>query len=138
MTNFQLNETLAKDSHFVAQLKLCEVRIINNSNFPWLILVPHRQDIIEITDLTKEDYLLLNEEILFTSKLIKTIFAPDKLNIATLGNVITQMHIHIIARYKQDKLFPKPVWGDSFEPYNEETLKTIINKLITVINKDKN
>jgi diadenosine tetraphosphate (Ap4A) HIT family hydrolase len=128
MTKFQLNETLEKDSHFVTKLKLCEVRIIDNSNFPWLILIPHRTDIVDITDFSKEDYLLLNEEILTAANSIKAIFAPDKLNIATLGNVIAQMHVHIIARYKNDKLFPKPVWGDAFKNYNQDQLKTIITK----------
>ena len=129
MEKFKLNETLEKDSHFVAKLNLCEVRIIDNSNFPWLILVPQRNNIVEITDLTSEDYLLLNEEILLVAKVLKTTLAPDKLNIAMLGNVVSQMHVHIIARYETDKLFPKPVWGGVFERYEAQKLKTMIDSL---------
>lgn len=126
---FKLDQTLEKDSVLIMQLKLCQARLINNSDFPWVILVPQLPDIREITDLCNSEYNLLNQEIRFVSKAMQEVTAPDKLNIAMIGNVVSQMHVHIISRYKKDSLFPKPVWGCDFVPYKKEALNKIINSL---------
>ena len=127
--HFKLNPTLEKDSIFIKNLELCQLRLINNSDFPWLILVPMQNNLVEITDLADSDYNQLNKEIKNTAKNFKDITKADKLNIATIGNVVPQLHIHIIARYKTDKLFPKPVWGYDFIPYAEDDMNIMITKL---------
>lgn len=125
---FALDSRLKNDSIFITDLNLCSLRLIDNSNFPWVILIPKiSPNIIEITDLRLEDFHQLNNEILSTAKLMRSIFKADKLNIATIGNAVSQMHYHIIARYKTDKLFPKTVWGDKFNKYNQTESTKIIN-----------
>lgn len=128
---FTLDPVLQKDSYFICDLELCQVRLIDNSDFPWVILVPRKDDISEITDLTETEYYLLSQEIRAMTTVMQGVFAPDKLNIATIGNVVPQMHYHIVARYKNDRLFPKPVWGLEFNNYenNEESarIKAIVD-----------
>ena len=131
---FALNGTLEKDSIFIMELELCQVRLINNSDYHWVILVPQLPNVIEITDLDDKNYNLLNKEIQLVAKTLQRGLQPDKLNIAMIGNIVSQMHVHVIARYKNDKLFPKPVWGCEFTPYNNEELKTRIKNLKEAIN----
>jgi diadenosine tetraphosphate (Ap4A) HIT family hydrolase len=127
--NFKLDSTLEKDSIFIMGLTLCQVRLINNADYPWIILVPQLPNITEITDLDTENYNLLNKEIKSVAKALQNGFQPDKLNIAMIGNMVRQLHVHVIARYKNDKLFPKPVWGCEFVPYDEKTLKDRVENL---------
>ncbi len=126
MPDFKLNATLQKDSHFIADLDLCQLRLIDNSDFPWVILVPRIKNIVEITDLNAAQYGMLNAETHAVTQVVQKAFSADKMNIATIGNVVTQLHMHIIARYRNDKLFPKPVWGHDMISYEEKNLlKTI-------------
>ena len=97
---FKLSSVLEQDSIFITKLELCQLRLMNNSHFPWVILVPERNDIVEIMDLKVNEFNKLNSEILQVAKIMKSVFNPDKLNIATLGNIVPQMHIHIVARFK--------------------------------------
>lgn len=127
--NFKLNEILERDSHYITNLKLCQVRIIDNSNYPWFILIPMKNNITEITDLNDSDYELFNYEVRKIAKFLQKEFAPDKLNIATIGNIVSQLHMHVIARFKDDKLFPKPVWGHEFVRYEDDVLKLTIDML---------
>jgi len=126
---FILDKTLEQDSALITELKLCQVRLINNADFPWLILVPKLPGIVEITDLCNSEYNLLNQETRLVATALQGTTNPDKLNIATIGNVVSQMHIHIIARYKNDSLFPKPVWGCEFTPYSKEAITKRIKLL---------
>lgn len=126
MTNFQIDPILERDSVIITNLKLCQIRLINNSDFPWLILIPMKNNITEIMDLSHDEYNQMNIEIKFVATKFKQITEADKLNIATIGNVVSQLHIHIIARMKNDKLFPKPVWGHTFTPYTKENIGEII------------
>jgi diadenosine tetraphosphate (Ap4A) HIT family hydrolase len=130
---FTLDPILKRDSHYLTELKLCQIRLMDNSNYPWLILVPMKNNIIEITDFEQTDYDLFNQEIRKVAKILQNEFKPDKLNIATIGNVVPQMHVHIIARFKNDTLFPKTVWGSQFLPYDEESLKAIKDILVKAI-----
>ena len=130
---FKLSSILEQDSILVTKLELCQLRLINNSDFPWVILVPELINIVEITDLKPSEFNKLNSEILQVAKMIKSAFTPDKLNIATLGNVVPQMHIHIVARFKSDELFPKPVWGHEFNRYSLEKSKEIVYSLKALI-----
>lgn len=127
--NFKLNEILERDSHYIVNLKLCQVRIIDNSDYPWFILIPMKNNQIEITDLNNSDYELFNYEVKKVAQFLQKEFSPDKLNIATIGNIVSQLHIHIIARFKDDKLFPKTVWGHPFARYEDDVLKLTIEML---------
>jgi len=129
MNNFVLNSTLEQDSFFVKDLKLCQVRLMNNADYPWIILVPKIAGIEEITDLSEADYLTFNLEVQQMAKVMQEIFKPDKLNIAAIGNKVRQMHMHIIARYKDDKTFPNTVWGNEFTAYDPKIIDEIIAAL---------
>jgi diadenosine tetraphosphate (Ap4A) HIT family hydrolase len=129
MTKFTLDAKLENDSFFIANLDLSELRLINNSDYTWLILIPKINNLIEITDLSPQDYATLGKEIRELATIIQKEFNPDKLNIATIGNIVKQLHVHIVARYKDDKTFPKPVWGNEFIPYSKEELELKISKI---------
>lgn len=106
-----LNEELAKNSRLITDLPLCEVRIQNEARFPWILLVPKRDNVAEIIDLTQEDQEQLLKELCIASKVMQTSFNADKLNIGALGNIVRQLHVHVIARYETDLAWPNPVWG---------------------------
>ena len=131
--SFKLSSILEQDSIFITKFELCQLRLMNNSDFPWVILVPEKKDIVEIMDLKANEFNKLNSEILQVAKIIKSVFNPDKLNIATLGNIVPQMHIHIVARFKNDKLFPKPVWGHEFNRYSLDKSQEVVHSLKTTI-----
>ena len=116
---FELHPQLENDTDYIFQLPLCRVRLMDNSLFPWIILVPAIENITELTDLTTNDQRQLMDEICRMSELMKKAFNPDKLNVATLGNQVPQLHIHIIARYKSDSAWPNPVWGNGRKAYME-------------------
>ena len=109
MTN-KINKNFLKDSHHIVDLKLCSVRLIDNSKFPWIILIPNRKKITDITELNSKDQILLIREIVFCSSLMKKAFKTSKLNIEKIGNIVPQLHIHIIARSKKDSSWPLSVW----------------------------
>jgi diadenosine tetraphosphate (Ap4A) HIT family hydrolase len=116
---FSLHPQLGKDAFFMADLKLCQLMLMNNQLFPWLILVPRKEDISEIMDLLPNCRHQLMDEITYISQLIKKLFKADKLNVAALGNYVPQLHIHVIARFISDKAWPNPVWGTFQEPYSD-------------------
>ena len=117
---FTLHPTLQKDTLPIGDMPLCRVLLMNNRLFPWLILVPMRDNLRDLIDVTGDDEALLWNEIKQTGQAMKVLFAPDKLNIASLGNMVAQLHIHIIARFTGDKVWPNPVWGGAAEPYSPE------------------
>ncbi|MDG1292910.1 MAG: HIT domain-containing protein, partial [Pseudomonadales bacterium] len=102
---------LQKDTIAIASLPLCELLLMNDANYPWLILVPRRADVRELIELSAEDQLQFMQESNAVARLLQTQFSAEKLNIAALGNVVAQLHIHHIARFKSDAVWPKPVWG---------------------------
>jgi diadenosine tetraphosphate (Ap4A) HIT family hydrolase len=105
-----LHPQLQVDTAPVGDLALCRVLAINDAAYPWIILVPRRAGVTEIADLGGDAGMLM-EEILWTSRVLKEVTRCDKLNIAAIGNVVAQLHIHIVARWLNDPLWPKPVWG---------------------------
>lgn len=109
---FLLHPQLAADTVDVADFKLCTIRLMNCRAVPWLILVPRRGAITEIIDLPPAEQLQLMEEIAAASTLLRSLFAPRKINVAALGNVVPQLHVHVIARSESDAAWPKPVWGN--------------------------
>ena len=108
---FEPHPRLAADTHFVADWPLCRVLRMNDVAYPWLVLVPRRKDVREIIDLEESDQQILLQEIGRTSDALRTHCKPDKLNVAALGNVVPQLHIHVIARFTGDPAWPRPIWG---------------------------
>lgn len=108
---FQLHPQLAADCMPVGGMGLCQVLLMNDVRYPWFILVPEREGITEIYQLSHGDQLLLIEESSVLARTMERIFRPDKLNIAALGNMVPQLHIHHIARFRADPAWPAPVWG---------------------------
>jgi len=98
----KINKNFIKNSYYIKDLKLCTVRLINNSHFPWIILIPKRKSVTDITELKRKDQIFLLNEIVFCSKIMKKLFKTSKLNIEKIGNKVPQLHIHIIARNKKD------------------------------------
>ncbi|MFO1184673.1 MAG: HIT family protein [Bauldia sp.] len=108
---FALDPRLAADTLSVGTLPLCDLRLMNDSRFPWLVLVPRRVGRSEIVDLNGEEQTALMAEIVAVSGLLRTVTACDKLNVGALGNIVRQLHVHIVARFASDAAWPGPVWG---------------------------
>ena len=108
---FSLNGSLAADTIAVASLDLCDVRLMNDANYPWLILVPRIADAIEIVDLEASVRHTLMDEIAKASEALRAVTGAEKLNVAALGNMVAQLHVHVIARFRDDEAWPGPVWG---------------------------
>ena len=125
----KVNKSFLKDSHYIANLKLSTIRLINNSKFPWIILIPIRKNITDITDLSSKDQILLMKEIVHCSKLMKKIFKTKKLNIEKIGNITPQLHIHIIARSTMDSSWPLSVWVVRGKPYTKDLLDKTLAKI---------
>jgi diadenosine tetraphosphate (Ap4A) HIT family hydrolase len=111
MSAYELDARLAADSLPVVDLELCALRLMNDQRFPWLLLIPRRADKEEILDLIDSDQQQLWDEIRRVARMLESVFAPDKLNIAALGNQVRQLHVHVIARFQDDAAWPSPVWG---------------------------
>lgn len=127
---FTLHPQLARDSLPIGDLTLCQLRLINDASFPWLLLVPKRADIGELIELDEADRAVLMQEITAVSQALKTLTGCDKLNVAALGNMVPQLHIHVIARFKGDPAWPKPVWGQvPARPYAEAVAADLISQL---------
>ena len=123
----KISKSFLKDSYFIADLNLCTIRLIDNSKFPWIILIPKRKKTTDIFQLKKKDQNLLMKEIVFTSKVMKKTFKAFNLNIEKIGNVVSQLHIHIIARSKKDSSWPLSVWVVKKKNYSKIALeKTIL------------
>jgi|TARA_B110000914_G_scaffold213752_1_gene215939 diadenosine tetraphosphate (Ap4A) HIT family hydrolase len=125
----KVSKNFLKDSHFVTELKLCSIRLIDNSKFPWIILIPKRKNITEIYQLNSKDQSLLMKEIVYVSKIMKKTFKAFNLNVEKIGNIVSQLHIHVIARSKIDSSWPLPVWGVKKKNYSIKKLTEIIFKL---------
>lgn len=108
---FSLDPRLAADTHPVGDLALCSVLLMDDARFPWLILVPRRPGLSELTDLAPEEAGLAFEEIRLAVGVVQALARPDKVNVASLGNVVPQLHIHVVARFRSDPAWPGPVWG---------------------------
>ena len=129
----KINKNFIKSSHYISDLKLCSVRLIDNQHFPWIILIPKRKGITDITELNSKDQILLMKEIVYVSKLMKKVFKTKKLNVEKIGNIVPQLHIHIIARYKHDLTWPLSVWVKKGKIYSKENLNLILGKLKKVL-----
>jgi diadenosine tetraphosphate (Ap4A) HIT family hydrolase len=113
MTDFTVDPVIAGLTHALADWPLCRVFLYNDSRFHWGLLVPRRPGVIEMCDLTVEDQRLLMAEIVRLSNLIRTLSGVEKLNVGNLGNMVPQLHVHVIGRFKGDPAWPGPLWGHS-------------------------
>jgi len=134
--NFILHPQLAADTFEVGDLPLCRVLLMNNARFPWLILVPRRANKKELFDLAPAEYKLVMDEIRFVAEQLKSHTQADKINIAALGNMVPQLHIHIIARFENDAAWPNPVWnfGLPATTYETEKAAAVLYEIRTQIN----
>lgn len=130
MTDFILNETLEKDSIFVHDFAFTTMRLINNASVPWCIIIPKKNNIVHLMDLTAEEQDILMQDVRKVASLFQNLYTPDRINIGMLGNMVPQMHWHVIARTKNDPAWPGPVWGN-VPPllYEKPKLELLISKL---------
>jgi len=134
---FELNPTLERDSILIGYLPLCQVRLINDRQYPWFILVPQRNGISEIYQLVEEDRSMLMAESCLLSETLHDAFSADKLNIAAIGNKVTQLHYHHIVRFENDACWPEPVWGKlPAIAYSQEELVSILQKVRSLLSDD--
>ena len=127
---FNLDERLQKDTVVIGQLPLCRVLLMNDTNYPWLILVPARNDVFEIYHLSADEQKMLIEESSYVSQYLSDTFEADSMNVAALGNVVPQLHVHHVVRFKSDIAWPGPIWGaHSVQPYTTEALKKRVEQL---------
>ena len=109
--NWSLDPQIERDSVEIGNLPLCQVRLMNDANYPWLLLVPRRANVTEITDLSEADRAQVMREVAQSVQALKTETACDKINVAAIGNVVAQLHVHVVARFRTDAAWPKPIWG---------------------------
>ncbi len=128
--NYYLDNRLQQDSLPIGKLKLCEIRLLDDSRWPWLLLVPMRKGMSEVFDLAATDQNLLAEETTYASLTLKNITSAEKINTAAIGNIVRQLHVHVIARNEGDANWPGPVWGfGQAEPYSKETATKFISQI---------
>ena len=134
MTGFALDPRLEADTHPVCDLGLCTVRLMNDANHPWLILVPKRAGLAELIDVAPDDRARLTTEIDAVSRALQRTTACDKLNVAALGNQVRQLHIQIIARFESDAAWPGPVWGKvPAKPYSDTDRDALVENLTAAL-----
>ncbi len=134
MTGFVLDPQLESDSVFVADLDLCQVRLMDDSRFGWLLLIPRRGGLKDLTDLTQDERAEAMEEVAACGEALKTVETCDKLNVASLGNMVPQLHIHVIARQQGDAAWPGPVWGAGERVhYSEEAREALAARLESLL-----
>lgn len=120
---FSLDPRLEADSEHVMWLSLCELRLMNDSRWPWLLLVPQRSKMAEVHDLTPLDQTMLTFETNMVAETLKRLTGCEKINTGALGNIVRQLHVHVIARNEGDPAWPGPVWGSGPRiPYRREDL----------------
>ena len=131
---FQLDERLAADTIELGDLTLCRVLLMNDAQYPWIILVPRREGVREIFELSDSDQQQLLRESSAVSQAMADHFKAEKMNVAALGNMVPQLHIHHIARFSSDAAWPKPVWGvHPAKAYDESELASQVEALKRIL-----
>lgn len=129
-THFVLDTRLATDTSPVASLPLCDVLLMNDARYPWLVLVPRRSGLIEVVDLDPVDQTVLWQELNQVSAALRSIVPCEKLNIGVLGNIVRQLHVHVVLRQVNDDAWPGPVWGHGTAvAYAQQPLQTLVQSL---------
>lgn len=138
-TEFQLHPQLALDTVFVTDLKLSRLLLMNDKRYPWLVLVPRRDHLSELYELNTADQTELMSELTSLSIILKTLFKVDKLNVGALGNIVPQLHVHLIVRQTSDPAWPKAVWGlGECIPYTSKEAQLIVKNLLDVYMQHQN
>ncbi|MCK9396564.1 MAG: HIT family protein [Methylobacter sp.] len=127
---FQLHPRLEQDCITIGRFELCRLLMMNDSRYPWFILVPERADLQEIYQLSKAERELLTEESSYLAENMAALYKADKMNIAAIGNLVPQLHIHHIVRYQTDKAWPAPVWGKfAAVPYTDRQIADHLDRI---------
>lgn len=131
---FVLDSRLQQDSLVLGDFPLCRLLLSKHANYPWFILVPRRADISEVFQLEGDDQQQLWSETSYLAEALQAAFAADKMNVAALGNVVSQLHMHVIVRYRDDAAWPAPVWGKcQAQAYTDEQVEGIRQRLRAVL-----
>jgi diadenosine tetraphosphate (Ap4A) HIT family hydrolase len=126
---FTLDPRLKADTLAIGDLPLSSVLLLNDAHFPWLVLVPRRAGATELTDLSEEDAATLMGEIRLAARVLLELAKPDKLNVAALGNLVPQLHLHVVARFRSDPAWPGPVWGfGERRPYPDHAAAALVER----------
>jgi diadenosine tetraphosphate (Ap4A) HIT family hydrolase len=129
MAEFTLDPRLAADTIPVGDLSLTSVLLLDDARFPWLVLVPRRADVSEITDLAEEDAATLMRELRLATGVMTALAKPDKVNVGALGNVVAQLHVHVVGRFRSDPAWPGPVWGHGTrQPYPPHAAAALVER----------
>ena len=134
---FKINNKFLKSSYFITELSLCILRLNDNSKFPWLILIPKRKNKTDISELNSKDQFLFIKEIVFISKCMKKLFKTSRLNVEKIGNIVPQLHIHLISRSKKDVTWPLSVWVVKGKSYKKQTAEKLVEKIRNYIKKKR-
>lgn len=130
---FELHDRLAADTVTVTDWPLCRIVLMNDATYPWVVMVPRRHGVTEVHELDAGDRAVLVEEIAEAARRLHHHVKADKMNVAALGNVVPQLHVHVIARFVGDAAWPKPIWGVSpARPYGEDALAERVATLRTL------
>ncbi len=129
MNMFRLHKNFLTTTIPITNWKLCTLRLMNNCYFPWIILIPRQANLRQIHQLSESNQIQLTKEVNQASKIITKLFKPDNLNVGKVGNIIPQLHIHVIARFKGDVAWPHPVWGKQTKPYSKKAVTALIKKI---------
>lgn len=134
MAAFHVDPELEVNSYLIAELELSQLYVKNDKENPWFVLVPRKPRASELVDLTHEEQCMLMEEVTMVSEFLKTYYQPFKINIGALGNIVRQLHIHVLARYENDRAWPQALWGstpnDHFESFELENIKSNFQEFI--------
>ena len=132
--SFQLHPQLAADTHLICRVENCQILLMDDARFPWIVLVPEVAGIRELYELNERQQQQAYQSILRISKSLAEYSNADKMNVAALGNQVPQLHIHIIARYETDAAWPGPVWGvGQAEPYRPDQLQQRLSDLCATL-----
>jgi diadenosine tetraphosphate (Ap4A) HIT family hydrolase len=130
---FHLDSRLVADTIPVGDLALSSVLLLNDARFPWFVLVPRIGGASEVTDLTEEQSVQLMREIRIAARVMMELSRPDKVNVGALGNIVAQLHVHVVGRFRSDPAWPGPVWGHgSRTPYPDHAASALIERAATL------
>ncbi|MBT6556906.1 MAG: HIT domain-containing protein [Gammaproteobacteria bacterium] len=130
MNDFILHSKLAADTFEVLSLEVSQLLLMNDARYPWLILVPQVSGMRDLHNLSTKQYQAVTQEIVQVSEVLESLAQAHKMNVGALGNMVPQLHIHIIARQTNDAAWPAPVWGvGEAQPYSQDAAKTLIQQI---------
>ena len=128
--NFELHPRLAQDCFSLGRFELCRLLLMNDIQYPWFVLVPEKPAIAELYQLSEDERRLFIDESCYLAENLAALYNADKMNVAAIGNIVTQLHVHHVVRFRNDKAWPQPVWG-KFDavPYTQEQLQGTMQRI---------